>query len=120
MGNWREREARIDGVIAREYGETVRLSFLKNGTVDPARPMTETRAILHSGGDDSFSAGTGMRTRLSAGQAELIIDRSTYQGPAPRSGDRVRANDRAGLPWFNINNVSDRYSNILVLSLSET
>jgi hypothetical protein len=119
MADWRALEARVDRKMAATFGESVRLSFLKNGDTDPDRPMIEITAILHTGGDDSFAAGTGYRTRLSAGQAELIIDRSSYAGSMPRPQDKVRANDRAGMPWFEVSAVSDRYSNLLVLSLGQ-
>lgn len=117
MAGWRDLEARVDKVTGRAFGESVRLSFLKNGTADPARPLIDTVAILHTGGSDSFALGSGMRARLSAGQAELVIDRSTYTGSMPKAGDKVRANARAGMPWFEVSSVSDRYSNLLVLSL---
>jgi len=119
MANWRDLEGKVDRIMARAFGEKVRLSFLKNGTVDPDRPTVDIVAILHAGGDDSYAAGTGMRTRLSAGKAELVIDRSTYAGSMPRNGDKVRANDREGQPWFQVAAVSDRYSNLLVLSLGQ-
>lgn len=122
MAGWRNLEARVDQKISRAFGEPVRLSFLKNGTVDPARPQIEIAAVLHVGGDDSKPLTEGsdrFRSRLLAGQAELFIDRSTYAGPMPRQGDRVRANDRAGQPWFEVAGVSDRYSNLIVLSLGE-
>jgi len=119
MANWRELEAGVDRKMARTFGEPVRLSFLKNGVVDSDRPSIDIVAVLHSGGDDSFTVGTGMRTRLSAGKAELFIARSTYAGPMPRKGDKVRALDRAGRPWFEVSAVSDRYSNLLVLTLGQ-
>lgn len=121
MANWRNLEAAVDQKIGLAFGESVRLSFLKNEIVDPARPAIEINAVLHVGGDDAKPAGMGgdWRSRLSLGQAELFIDRSTYAGPAPRSGDKVRANDRAGQPWFEIADVSDRYSNLIVLTLGE-
>lgn len=122
MPNWRNLEAAVDQKIGRAFGEEVRLSFLKDGEVDPARPAIEVVAVLHTGGDDSKPLGNGndrFRSRLSLGQAELFIDRSTYAGPMPRKGDKVRANDRAGKPWFEVAAVSDRYSNLLVLTLGE-
>jgi hypothetical protein len=117
MTGWRELEAKVDARMARTFGERVRLSFFASGVVDPTRPAIEITAILHCGGDDSFAAGTGYRTRLSAGKAELVIDRSTYTGPTIKTKDKVRALDRAGQPWFEISTVSDKYSNLLVLSL---
>lgn len=122
MVNWRKLEAAVDQKIGRSFGESVRLNFLKNGAVDAARPAVDIVAVLHAGGDDSKPLTDGSdryRSRLLAGQAELFIDRSTYSGPMPRTGDRVRAEDRAGKPWFEVAGVSDRYSNLLILSLGE-
>ena len=119
MANWRELEAKVDRTTGKLFGEAVRLSFLKNGAADPDRPLVDITTILHCGGDDSFSVGTGFRTRLAAGKAELVIDRSTYTGSMPRKDDKVRALDRSGQPWFAVATVSDRYSNLLVLSLNQ-
>jgi hypothetical protein len=121
MVDWRKLEAAVDRKIGRAFGESVRLSFLKDGAVDPVRPMADIVAVLHTGGDDSIPIGPGgsYRSRISAGQAELLIDRSTYTGPLPRQKDKVRANDRAGQPWFEVAAVSDRYSNLIVLTLGE-
>lgn len=117
--DWRKLEARVDAVTAKAWGEAVRLSFMDGAAPDPERALTDIRAILHTGGDDSHSPGTSYRTRLSAGQAELVISRDEYTGPMPRVGDRVRATDRAGAPWFEVAGVSDRYSNLIVLSLNQ-
>jgi hypothetical protein len=122
MVNWRNLEAAVDQRIGRTFGESVRLSFLKDGVVDPDRDKIDITATLATGGDDSATIGDGVsryRSRLSLGQAELFIDRSSYDGPMPRTGDKVRANDRAGKPWFEVSSVSDRYSNLIVLSLGE-
>ncbi|WP_018183994.1 hypothetical protein [Kaistia granuli] len=120
MANWRNLEAGVDRKVGLTFGESVRLSFLRGGVVDPARPAVDINAVLHVGGDDSKPVGDGTdryRSRLALGQAELFIDRSTYAGPPPRQGDGLRANDRAGLPWFEVAIVSDRYSNLIVLTL---
>lgn len=121
MVNWRKLEAMVDQKIGQSYGESVRLSFMKGQVADPAKPMIEITAILHVGGDDSHSPGPGpagaYRTRLSLGEAELFLDRSFYSGPVPKEGDKIRANDREGKPWFEVAAVSDRYSNLIVLKL---
>ncbi|MCD1642467.1 hypothetical protein [Aurantimonas coralicida] len=118
--DWRELERAADRAALTTFGESVRLSFLKNGTVDPTRPMLDTHGLLHVGGDDSASnANDSFRTRLSGGEAELFLDRASYAGPAPRPDDRVRANDRDGTPWFAVTAVSDRYSSLIVLTLYE-
>ncbi|WGG58164.1 hypothetical protein [Brucella intermedia] len=121
MANWRKLEAMVDQKMTRSYGESVRLSFMKKQVVDPDRPTVEIIALLHVGGDDSRAPGpTGTyRSRLSLGEAELFLDRSTYTGPDPKVGDKVRANDRAGEPWFEVAAVSDRYSNLIVVKLGQ-
>lgn len=119
MVNWRKLEAMVDQKIGQSYGESVRLSFMKGQMADPAKPMIEVTAVLHVGGDDSHAPGpTGRyRSRLSLGEAELFLDRSSYSGPIPQVGDKVRANERDGKPWFEVASVSDRYSNLIVLKL---
>lgn len=118
--DWRELEEMVDQTISDHFDEQVRISFfLPNGTADPARPQWTGRAVLHSGGDDSYQAGTGYRTRLSAGQAELVLGRSTYDGPVIRAKDRVRALDRAGTPIWEVKDISDRYSHLIVASLTQ-
>ncbi|KAB2768624.1 hypothetical protein [Brucella anthropi] len=122
MVNWRKLEAMVDQKIGQSYGESVRLSFMKGQVADPAKPMIDITAVLHVGGDDSHAPGpTGTyRSRLSLGEAELFLDRSTYTGPLPQEGDKVRANDRDGKPWFEVASVSDRYSNLIVLKLGHS
>lgn len=119
--DWRKLERAVDKIGRRTWGERVRLSFMKNGAADPARPQWVGRAILHTGGDDSIPVALGntFRTRLSAGQAELFLTRDEYDGPAPAKGDRVRALDRDGTPLWEVSDVSDRYSNLWVLSLTQ-
>ncbi|WP_448786337.1 hypothetical protein [Brucella intermedia] len=121
MANWRKLEAMVDQKMTRSYGESVRLSFMKKQVVDPDRPTVEIIALLHVGGDDSRAPGpTGTyRSRLSLGEAELFLDRSSYSGPDPKIGDKIRANDRAGKPWFEVAAVSDRYSNLIVVKLGQ-
>ncbi|MGX7741548.1 hypothetical protein [Rhodopseudomonas parapalustris] len=127
MTNWRDLEAKADEATGRLFGERVRLSFLKSGVVDPSRPAVDITAILHCGGDHSSALGAGFTTWLSAGKAELIIDRSSYVDPLnphialpmPKKQDKVRGLDRRGTPWWEIASVSDRYSNLLVLALNE-
>lgn len=117
--DWRALEARVDGVMARSFGEKVRLSFMTAGQQDPTRPPVEIRAVLHVGGDRTVPIGPGdnYRTKLSLGTAELLLDRSTYTGPIPKPCDKVRALDRAGEPWFEVASVSDRFSNLIIVNL---
>lgn len=123
MARWRSLEAAVDRKVGRSFGEKVYLKFNRNGVADSSRPAVTIDAVLHVGGDDSLPLGSSVdrfRTRLSAGKAELFIDRSTYTGPLPAKKDDVRALDRSGQPWFEVVSISDRYSNLLVLSLGES
>lgn len=122
---WRNLERAVDKTMRRTFGETVRLSFLlkPGGAKDPERPQWTGRAVLHVGGDGSIGAvadGNKYRTRLNAGQAELVLTRDEYDGPVPRTGDTVRAVDRDGEPSWAVSGVSDRYSNLWVLSLTQS
>jgi hypothetical protein len=120
--DWLALERKVDRVVGNAFGESVRLSFLKNGTVDPSRSAVDIVAQLHVGGDNSASLeggrGDGYRSRLAAGMGELFLDRSRYTGPMPRAGDKVRANARAGQPWFEVSMVGDHDTNIIVVSLT--
>jgi len=96
---------------------------LKNGVVDPARPMIEIEAVLRvgEGKNTSVTGGgsAGWRTRIVADKAQLHIDRKTYTGPQPKQGDRVKALSRWGEPWFEVADVDDRSHTRLVLNLNE-
>lgn len=119
--DWRALEAAVDRTITGAFGETVRISFLQGGVVDPARSAVTVRARLHVGGDKATESGPGdyFRSHLAIGKAELQLDRTTYTGPRPVQGDKVRADDRAGQPWFQVESVSDRFTNIIKVSLGE-
>lgn len=123
--NWRALEAAVDQKIAATFGESVRLSFMKKGAVDPDRPMVDIAAVLRTEEEADFSVGRGgkgggsFRSSLAAGSAEVIIDRASYGGPMPEEGDTVRANDRFGQPWWTVANVDSRRSNLIILTLSQ-
>lgn len=118
MAAWQDLEARLDGVVFGRFGEQVRLSFLKNGEVDPDRQAADLVGVLAVGSDE-IERIPGRNVAVAAGFAKLILDGSTYAGPLVRAGDRVRANERAGQPWFEVRAVEDRHSNLIILALSE-
>ena len=121
MVDWLRLESMVDKVVGNAFAESVRLSFLKNGAVDPTRPAVDIVAQLHVGGDDSSSMeggrGDGYRSRLAAGTGELFIDRNRYTGNLPKVGDRVRANSRRGTPWFEVSMVGDHDTSLAVITL---
>ena len=109
--------------VDRDRAEPVRLSFLKDGAVDPDRPMGEIEAILVVGGGKETMVSGGRdrdwRTKIQAGRGELHIDRVKYPEIVARSGDRVKALSRPGEPWFEVVAVDDRVQPRLVLQLGE-
>lgn len=112
--------ARTAAIIDRHHAESVRLLFMKGAVVDPDRHACDISAILVVGSDRPVSPGMeSMRSRIAVGEARLIIHRSHYDGPLPRKGDRVRAEDRAGKPIFEVALVSDRHANNVVLHMGE-
>jgi hypothetical protein len=106
------------------FAEPVRLSFMKGGAVDPARPVVEIEAVLRVGGGKETSvSGRGAdsvwRGRIQAQRAELHIDRTRYPLVVARKGDRVKALSRPGEPWFEVMAIDDRGMTRLVLQLGE-
>jgi len=111
--------AAVDHVFA----EPVRLSFLKDGAVDPSRSMVEIEAVLRVGGGKETMVSGGRdrdwRSRITAQRAELHIDRAKYPDIVSRRGDRIKALARPGEPWFEVLEVDDRGMSRLILQLGE-
>lgn len=109
--------------VDQKFAEPVRLSFLKSGVVDVTRPAVEIEAVLRVGEGKATSvtggSSGGWRSRIVADKAQLHIDRTTYTGPQPKAGDRVKALARHGEPWFEVADVDDRSHTRLVLNLNE-
>lgn len=120
--DWRALEAAGDAIVVRAFSEPVRLSFLKNGTIDPDRPAQNIEAVVHHpNAEGSVSLGGGMITMLSASGAALVIERAAYPGIILEAKDRVRASNATGvLVWYEVKSVSDRFSSILVAELNES
>lgn len=124
MVDWRKLEAAVDRKIGGAFGERVRLSFMKGGKTDPDRPQIIVHCeALCVGGDEVSTLGGGrsgqFQTRLATGEAELFLDRASYDGPALLSGDSVRAIDRSGEPVWEVANVSNRDTSMIAIRLRE-
>lgn len=124
MVDWRKLEAAVDRKVGGAFGERVRLSFMKSGKADPDRPQIIVRCeALCVGGDEISHLGGGrsgqFQTRLASGEAELFLDRATYDGPPLQSGDSVRAMERSGQPAWEVATVTDRHSNLIAVRLKE-
>lgn len=111
--------AAVDAVMA----ETVQLLFLdRNGRSDTSRPNFAVKGVLRAGGGDARSPTAGMswQSRIVAGKAELHIDRVAYGNrPMVRERDKVRADERAGRPLWEVSGVDDRHHGRIVLELQE-
>jgi hypothetical protein len=115
---------RVLAMVDHVYAEPVRLSFMKNGTVDPDRTAVNIEAVLRvvDGKETPVSgraADAEWRSRIQAQRAELHIDRARYSQIVARKGDRVKALSRSGEPWFDVLAVDDRGMTRLVLHLGE-
>lgn len=114
---------RVVAQVDRVFAEPVRLSFMKDGQLDPDRPIIEIEAVLRT--DKSVTASPsggrdrGWQSRVSSQPAQLHIDRSRYPDIVVRGLDKVRALSRPGMPWFEVLSVEDRGMNRLVLNLGE-
>lgn len=117
---WRELEAMNDRMIFTAYQEAVKMSFLKNGVLDPARPAQDIQAILHHPGlDGALELKGGMLSSIAASKHYLVVERAKYPAMLVIPKDKVRATSRPGSPWYEVAKVNDRHSGILVMELNE-
>ena len=114
---------RVVAQVDRVFAEPVRLSFMKDGKLDPDRAMVDIEAVLRT--DKAVSASPsggrdrGWQQRVSSQPAQLHIDRLAYPNLVVRPYDKVQARARPGEPWFEVLSVDDRGMSRLVLNLGE-
>lgn len=99
--------------------EAVDLFFLAGGAADPARDNVTVQAVLRVGSRDVVAPKGAWGSRIAAGKAEAHIARASYDGPEIRQGDKLRAVERIGQPFFEVLRVADRGHGRLVLHLGE-
>jgi len=107
--------AQVDATLAEE----VDLFFLSGGVTDLSRNTVTAQAVLRVGSRDSVAPKGAWGSRIAAGKAEAHIARASYDGPEIRKGDKLRAIERAGEPFFEVLRVADRDHGRLVLHLGE-
>jgi len=120
MANWQNLTAMAHRTADRLFGEPVRLSFLKGGQLDPARPAADIRAQLHLPGESDVTPGrsnSSFTTQLLGGTGLLIIQKAAFAGEL-RQGDKVRADARDGQPWFEILAVDANGASQIVAQIS--
>lgn len=108
--------------VDRTFSEPLALFFLAKGKADAMRVNLTVEAPLVVGAGASDSPAGRVQSwgsRIASGKARAFIARSTYSGPAIREGDKLRAVNRAGQPWFEVAHVDDRDATRLILHLVE-
>ncbi|WP_375261851.1 hypothetical protein [Palleronia sp.] len=108
----------VDGVMA----ETLRHYPLNKGEADATRTRTDLQGVLRTGNaDEKNVAGTSTSwgSRIVSGKARAHFSRVAYPELAIRDGDKLRAMDRAGQPWFSVSSIDDRNHGRLIAELNE-
>lgn len=117
------RRNRTLAISDKYHAEPIGLVFLKDGKQDPDREDFEISAILRVKNTTNSNMDGGQskswKTRHVADKSSLNINRATYEGPALRKGDKIRALSRPGEPFFEVLNTNDRNHARLVLELGE-
>lgn len=117
------RRQRVLAVNDKNHAEPIGLLFLKNGIADPDRENVEISAILRvkSTSNSNMDGGQSKawKSRHTADKSRLAIDRASYAGPMPATGDKIKALSRAGEPLFEVLYVNDRDHARLFLELGE-
>lgn len=115
---------RLLKAVDRELAETVQLRFLVGQVVDPARPAQDIQCILRSKNEDDSGVTGGnaksWKRQSSATPSQLHIDYSVWALFELRAGDKVRATDRIGSPWYDVLRIDDRAHPRVIVSLGET
>ena len=115
---------RLLEVVDRELSETIEVKFLVGQAVDPARPAQDIRCILRSKREETASVTGGKsetwKRDASATPSQLHIDYAVWATIDLRKGDKVRATDRPGQPWFEVLAIDDRAHPRAIVSLGET
>ncbi|WFS02778.1 hypothetical protein [Rhizobium tumorigenes] len=120
MVDWRALEAAADKTIAGTFGETVRHHPMKAGAVDAGRPAVDIRGVLHTPSPEgTINISAGLVSTMVSAEAALVVIRADYPGVIFKKLDKIRGTDLPSQPWWEIKNVNDRYSSIVILALNQ-
>ncbi len=121
MVDWRTLEAKADRIIGAAFDEEVRHLPQKNGTADTGRPIQNIRGVLHTPSPEgTISIGAGIVTNMAAAEAALVVQRAEYPSIVFRQKDKIRGNELPGAPIWEVKNINDRFSSIIVLTLNQS
>lgn len=118
--DWKAIEAACDQAVFGAFDEDCRHLPQKNGTADPGRPVTNLRGVLHTPSPEgTINIGNGLTTTMAASESALVVQRSQYPGVVFKKLDIIRGNDLPGTPLWEVKNVNDRFSSIIILALNQ-
>ncbi|WP_274626569.1 hypothetical protein [Arvimicrobium flavum] len=124
MASVGELRQMVTATIDTLFAERVLLSFLNKERVDESRPAREISAKLVLGVESADGLFEGRRqgdvVAITGRRSQLFIDRTAYPDLMVRKGDKVRALEMAGQPWFAVSSVDGRHPSRLVLELGDT
>lgn len=112
---------RAVAAVDRVMAEDIALYFMRNGVTDPDRDNLTIRAVLRVGAGDNATdtRSRNWAQRIAAGKAQLHIDQAIHTDLTVHKGDRIRAVERVGRPFFEVLRADDRAHGRLVLELGE-
>jgi len=114
---------RVLAAVDKTFAETVEIKFLDGGKADPDRANTEVVAPLRTGNIAAKNLSGGVsqkwKAKVAAAGGTLSINRATYTGPKPQKGDKIKAIERQGKPFFEVLAIDDRSHTRLVLILGD-
>lgn len=120
MVDWRIFEAKVDKTIGATFGEEVRHQPMRSGAVDITRPVSNFKAVLHTPTPEgTIQIAGGIVSSANAAEAALVIQRADVPGVVFRKLDKIRGSELAGLPWWEVKAVNDRYTSIIILTLNQ-
>lgn len=118
MASFQQIQADAIRAVDAVMSETLRHFPLSGGRTDAARAQADIRGVLRVGRNkDMSAAGTnaGWSQRIAAGKAELHLDRTAL--PDVRKGDKIRATERPGSPWFEVLGMTETAHGRIVFDL---
>lgn len=119
MATFQQIQADAIRAVDAVMSETLRHFPLAAGKADATRAQSDIKGVLRVGRNKEASvtggAAASWSQRIAAGKAELHLDRTGL--PDLRKGDKVRAVERPGSPWFEVLSMTEDAHGRLVLDL---
>lgn len=119
MATFQQIQADAIRAVDAVMSETLRHFPLAAGKADATRTQSEIRGVLRVGRNKDLNAsgepGVVWSQRIAAGKAELHLDRTGL--PDLRKGDKLRATERPGSPWFEVLSMTEAAHGRIVIDL---